>query len=702
MNKYETECLVAASRFERKVNFKARVKDCQWDDDIIIELPEPPRDLTKIANYGKPKSERKFPVYDRDEINRIDNLDPSDPEKLAFIEKEWRIRYGGFFFFNGDNLEWIPGHYYMTLQYWEIPLNDDMGATGPPRFTDMHRDIMLAIWDGKRDKNCGGICFLGCRRSGKSMLGTAEGYWDTTEVENAVFGIQSKTFSDSKMLLQMVVRPWQRLMKIWKPTDTQESTVTTKLRFSNKKERGEDIEYGEVLNSSIEAFPSVETAMDGLKTRYQFQDEFGKRVKTDAYKTQQITKVCNLIASKIVGFAFWATTVEEMESGGGEAAYNIWENSSPKKKNRHGRTPTTLRQLFFPAFYGMFEGEDPDTGEKFMDEWGYSNQEAAIRWLDSEEEHLTGTDLLDFRRKFPRTVDDCFRTNMGMNSFASHRIIEQRIHNSSLVRNPAQRGDLVWKNGVRWGEVVWYPNEHSGRWTIAIHPPEEHRNKWEQRGNQKFPARQYFKTGCDPVDHSGVATGSMPIATTILQNPVYGTDYPAMSWAAVYHYRPEDTSEFYEDMIKQNVYYSSFFMAEANKYGVLTYMKEKGYDGYCLQDPLETDLRKLAKGQKGFHNTSNGANNDKRNELMTMVQSHIYDCIGRLNDGTFGFCPFDELLDDWLRFNPAKWTPHDYTVSSMMTLLACRQNKSITQQEPIDLRKLYKRPTIFSRGRFRK
>jgi len=107
------ECKQAHDNFERVINFSKTIPNCIWDIDI--ELPEPPAKYKEIENYGKSKENRTFPYYDKSYVKQIDSLPNSNTEKKQFLDKEWERRRNGLWFYNGDKLEWITGHYYMTL-----------------------------------------------------------------------------------------------------------------------------------------------------------------------------------------------------------------------------------------------------------------------------------------------------------------------------------------------------------------------------------------------------------------------------------------------------------------------------------------------------------------------------------------------------------------------------------------------------------
>jgi hypothetical protein len=62
-----------------------------------------------------------------------------------------------------------------------------------------------------------------------------------------------------------------------------------------------------------------------------------------------------------------------------------------------------------------------------------------------------------------------------------------------------------------------------------------------------------------------------------------------------------------------------------------------------------------------------------RYQLVEYLASYIANHVG-VNEqtGEMGYMPFDNTLKDWLKFDIAKWTPFDLTVSSMLAPTAIR------------------------------
>lgn len=661
INKDELDCIDIYNNFSREIDI----------EEVTYIRPEPPEDPKSIINYGKSKEERKFPFENYQELLEKKHTDPDFAE---FIKREWDRRKNGLFFFNGDKLEYVTGDHYMFLQYWVVDNNtvDENGyailKSQQPDFRDMNRDMFYFFDHCKRDPNCYGMLFIGRRRTAKTEMALSCGYFDATSGERRKFYIQSKTNSDAEKCFGRLITSWKKLPYYWKPTDKGQSDVKDRLEFKRPKKtntKTKEKEYGKELNSEIAVGSSVETGLDGESATMILNDEIGKTEKrvADPKKRWYVNRKCLVRGSTIIGKAILTTTVEEVDSENVKELISLWEASNPRKRNKIGRTTSGLYRLFLPADYG-FTGIYPD-GTPMVDEWGYSNRELAKNYILADREGLTGRDLIDEKRKNPLTIDEALYVNNSESVFSIERLRSQFNYNEKeQTERNIRRGNLYWVNGMKWGTVAWADDE-SGRWQRYIEPHIEEQNKFTTLNLAKKPTQSFYVTGCDPVDHSGVrGRGSMAVAYTIAKpNPRtgVGTRTPAMR----YSYRHPDANMFYEDMIMQCLYYSSPFLAENQKYGVLNAFKDKGFDGFAMFDPLEKDVKKKMKN-KGFNTTSK----DNNEAMITMMQSYIMENVGYSEESqSYGDFPYNELVYDLQNFDPHDRTKNDDSMAFMVALV---------------------------------
>jgi hypothetical protein len=647
------------------------------DIEGIKYTTPPPPEIFGIYGYGKPYSKRAFPYVDP---KLVRELTPAHATKL--VTHEWPKRNKGFWFFNGDHLEYVTGTHYMFLQYWTVE-GDSAEADGEnfvkeprqPDWVDMQRDWHYAWESIDKDPDSFGLLFLGRRRTAKTEMAINAGYWHSTSRKSAKFFIQSKTDPDALKVMEKIVNSWQQMPYCWKPADTQETDVTKHIRFREPKKRTAKVaqskrRYKNVLRSEISVMPSGTVGIDGLYSSLTLNDEVfkTKMAVANVKKRYYVNKKAMASGSRIIGKAILTSTVEEMEKDGIEVGLSLWNQSKLETRNPNtNRTISGLYALFFPAYYGLV-GEYK--GIPLMDDRGYSNIELSKEYLLEERKGLEGSDLIEEKRKNPFDEFEAFYTDTSVEVFSQEALRSQDRYNinTNAYEKEARVGNFYWENGIKWSTVLWR-DDPKGRWIRGVDSPLNNRNKSMIRGHHRAPTGSDFFTSADPVDHGKVRHGKGSQATLMTfakSDPTQEIFHELV--ACVYSYRHPDPNLYYEDAIMQCVYYNSPFLAENQKHGIINAFEDKGYGGYCMFDPLELDPRKRNKN-KGIPTTGI----DHRNALIRFSKTHINTYIGYNADtDTYGFMPYKELLNQLLYFDASNWTPSDLVVSFMIGICAIR------------------------------
>lgn len=635
--------------------------------ELTIELADPPN-LKDISGHGLPQHKQKFtPVIFPKNFDLL-----QEKEQYEFQQREWEKRNEGFWFFNNGNIEYVTGLHYFYLTYWMIPIRLKTGKKilGLPSFIDSDRDYFY-FWDYcVSDPNCFGMAYFTNRREGKSYRGTCTMYESISKTPDVMGGIQSKNSTDGKKLFGKLIKSWQRLPHIWKPIDTGDKHPATSLRFHEpgiKDTKNVRKTYSKVLGSEINYGTAREEFYDGQDQFIHYNDEFGKCVDVDAVERWHFNKETLAEGSYITGKALFTTTVEEMEKKGGKHAQVIWNQSDPTKRISLNQTESGLYRLFKPSCYG-FRGEDE--GVSFVDEYGYSDIEAAKKYFEKKRKDRTGTSLSSEKRKYPLIPQDMFVIDNKVSPFDLDRINEQMDYNSSLPKSIIVRGNFIWEE--RDARVGWRPDKN-GKWLIAWFPKEK--NKFTLRNGHKAPVNFDIVSGVDPFDHSFTTDRRRSDAASHVYKK-YDPMQPLNSGFFVSQYlaRPPKSEMFYEDMIMQSFFYSCRLLAETNKIGVVNYFRMRGYYSYLMRRPQITHTPS-SKAQKEVGLPMNSE--EARDSLVNGIQSFIYDKVGYLEEtDSYGKMYFDDTLEDWARFDVNSWTPSDLTVSAGLTLLAAKPYKS--------------------------
>lgn len=670
------ECYRAWQHFELHYDVRDDVPDAVADR-LEFTRPEPPENPRYIDGYNLPRDKQKFIYYTKKEKQaweeRMDDSHIYHDKFLEFHEQEWLRRRDGYWFFNGGRLEYITGSHYMFLQYWMIPVEQNgRNITSNANFRDVHRTLFYALDVAKKDKRCYGLLYYSMRRSGKTEIGVADGFFDTTAHREQKMSIQSKTEKDGKGVFRKLVSGWKNVPSFFKPRDNKDSDPQNIMMFKETKSNSEvsDREYSDsFLNGFIRFDSSKESALDGEFFSYIINDEVGKAPKgLDINERWNINKECLALGTRIVGFGYVTSTIEDFEKFAAKEAETLWKRSDPINKVDPilDRTDSGLYRLFLPSYYGYI-GED-GSNESFMDEWGYSDIRRSHQYIDSMYKFKKGKDLLSFRRKYPITIDDSFALTDSGNNFSKERLFAQKAYNKLLTKAVVRRGNFEWDKGIKNTTVVFYPDAE-GRWEVSWMPPDNDRNKYETRMGTKWPTRDFGRMGVDPFDASYTRDeGSKGAAVTIVNNNTIGKG----AVVCTYLHRQNYAEDFFDDMVKQAVFYSTPVLIENNKTGLVEYFRMQKWNGFALKDPLEKDPKRRALPKRGIPTTSA----DKIQQMLDSTQAFIYDHIGKNEvTGEHGWCPHDALLDECIRFEPDNRTKYDLTMALLMATTAFRNQE---------------------------
>ena len=677
--KHQEECYEAYKFFESERDLEKDIENCVCD--LKISLPEKPKDLSSIENYGKPIDQRVFPKHELSYIQHIDELKEYDEEKILYLDEMYNRWQNGYWFYNGNRLEYVTGNHYMMLQYWFLRVTDESGREffDRPDFIDAQRDLFYVIREAKLNTDVGGVVFTTQRRWGKTICGAADGYFDTIINEAFNFAIQSKSEDDGKAILSKIVDSWKKLPRILRPVDSGYSTTSRAINFEEpqrKSTKGKH-EYRYAIESHIFPVSSKNTALDGKAINYLYNDEVGKVEKqiADVYKRWQVNKFTLMNGTTITGFGFVTTTVEDVDGSSVMTYKKLVDKSNWHRRNEAtNRTDTLLVRLFFPASYGM-KGSATHNGEKvdFINKWGYSHMNAAKSYVVSTRIGREGSDLEEEIRKMPLTLDECFLAKEGGNNFNVKKLTDQKSHNAAHAsKNPLVKGNFIYLENEK--KVIFRPNEN-GKWLVRWMPNEKDRNRMEYDGYSYTPTRNFARTGVDPFDHRGSTNGeSNGAAITIVHDPMV---FSKPTVVCVYNHRPKTPTELWKDILYQCIFYSSFALVENNKYGMLEHWDDIGYAKFALTHPFDFDYFQRTVN-RGMPTTDVMT----REAMMNYAQEFIEDYIGldyvtnKMND-----CWFDDLLEDLRRFTPMKWTDFDMSVAFMLAVTAFKRHERTEEKK---------------------
>jgi hypothetical protein len=648
--------------------------------NLVIALPKPPKEISNTDNkwvrFDQPKELEKLKsIFDWRKY-------PEEQKEqwYDYIDEEFKRREQGFWFMNNGKPTWITGTHYMYLQWSKI----DVGA---PDFREANR-LFYIFWEAcKADKRSYGICYLKNRRSGFSFMSSSETVNLATLASDSRFGILSKTGADAKKMFTDKVVPISiNYPFFFKPIqdgmDRPKSELAYRVpasKFTRKKiVVNEQLEKIQGLDTTIDWKNTGDNSYDGEKLALLVHDESGKWERPDnILNNWRVTKTCLRLGSRIVGKCMMGSTSNALEKGG-DNFKKLYNASDVTKRNRNGQTKSGLYSLFIPMEWN-YEG--------FIDEYGFpvfttpdadvvspDGELIDIGVIDNWQNEVDGlkgdSDALnEFYRQFPRTTEHAFRDETKGSIFNLVKIYEQIDYNEEMSRTlGVTTGNFQWVSGIKDTQVIFYPDP-KGRFKVSWVPPQQLQNRVVLKNGVKYPGNEHMGAfGCDSYDISGTVDGEGSKGALHGLTRFSMEDAPANSFFLEYLSRPPTAEIFFEDVLMALVFYGMPILAENNKPRLLYYLRRRGYRGFSMNRPdkIWNNLSVAEKEIGGIPNSSE----DIKQAHAAAIEMYIQDHVGIQSDGTMGTLYFNDLLNDWTRFDINRRTKHDATISSGLAIMA--------------------------------
>ena len=642
-----------------------------------------PKERSVYSNKEKKWKQFEYPK----ELSRLKNIfdwraypEENKAKWFDYIDEEFNRRDNGFWFNNNGTPTYITGTHYMYLQWSKI----DVGA---PDFREANR-LFYIFWEAcKADKRCYGMCYLKNRRSGFSFMSSAETVNQATISSDARFGILSKTGADAKKMFTDKVVPISiNYPFFFKPIqdgmDRPKSELAYRVpasKFTRKKittnEQQEDL-VG--LDTTIDWKNTGDNSYDGEKLQLLVHDESGKWERPDnILNNWRVTKTCLRLGSRIIGKCMMGSTSNSLDKGG-ENFKKLYNASDVNKRNRNGQTASGLYSLFIPMEwnyegfideYGIPVFDSPD--HDVFDPYGELIDVGVIDNWQNEADGLKGDQdaLNEFYRQFPRTTEHAFRDETKNSIFNLVKIYEQIDYNEEMSRTLGiTKGNFQWVNGVKDSKVIFYPDQ-KGRFKISWTPPVEIQNKIIIKNGIRYPGNEHIGAfGCDSYDISGTVDGQGSKGALHGLTRFSMEDAPANQFFLEYLARPQTAEIFFEDVLMALVFYGMPLLAENNKPRLLYYLRRRGYRGYSMNRP-DKIWNKLSVAEKEIGGMPNSSEDIKQAHAAA-IEMYIQNHVGLQQDGSIGSCYFNELLNDWAKFDINKRTKHDASISSGLAIMA--------------------------------
>lgn len=662
-------------------------------DKYDIPLPKKPA-LKYFQNYGLPNKNQKFyhEVTPKSLLRRKSKL---TEEESDWIYSQYHKRLNGeWWLINGQEV-------YMTGSYWWF-LNYHTCENGKkPKFKYIqclvynHKDMVV------RDPNTYGVFLIGPRRGGKTeiTLGMIEEYITITKSVHG--GMQSANDMAAQENFKRVTFSNKNQIWFMKPISsgsddpdkilefTFPSIVNTAKKVRELAENGaeEETPYTEEeLGSWLDFQASKPGAYDRTELNWWILNEAGKLENMSLLSCWNRVKAClHKNGGKLIdGTAYFETSIEEIDDNQLGEILILVKDSDHTVRNANGRTTSGLIVLFL----SYFECYDED-------EFGFPLKEEAELFLTNEIENLKKrkkyNEITNLLRQCPRTIEDALTPSGSQSAFKKEYLQEtlQRLDFPEKYGLPEKEwgvyGNLIWANGLVDGKVEFIPDEKGKFYTTQL-PKDGDDNRTMVLGGIKYPLNLHkYRVAVDPFDFDlkdivdknraslGGAVGGRLYddnedgAKVIDGAPIdrgweWHTKQPTITYLA----RPEDSKEFFEDMIMMCVLLGTQMFVENNKGAIKTWFKDRGYEQFIMPRPESTmsdTIRQQNPNQLGMP-----ANTDTIDQYFHAATSYIM---------TYCNCiKHRKLLLQLLELNKSNRTRFDLGVAFCLWLIACEKKYS--------------------------
>lgn len=651
-----------------------------------IRLPEKPSD-EKILNYNLPQKEQKWV---RQELPSIFNSVKYDKEKNLILTAEQeeyaaqeveRCKRGIWVYINGQAV-YFSKKYYFYLRWWVL----EDGTR--PEYRDCDRRYFLYLEHWENILWCLGIIRGKKRREGASSQATSNLIWECIFYENSNCGLISKTRDDSRdTFTDMVGFGYRQLPPFLKPKQLNKEDSVTEYIFEQKSENtGSANNETEIKRSKINYRAPVLNAYDRGRMSRLLLDEFGKLEK-DVPASQLFTIISKTLIKgvKRVGFVEMPSTVNKLTKGGSEFRL-IWDYADLAIKSP---TVNRLVRYFCPAHDG-YEGFIGEFGESIIGEPTPEQYQYLVnKWVKKDEDGNTISELTEEDIKLGskayiqkrriglvgEALEEEIRMNpenevelfMSANADCIFDVMKLNEQIEYLKANPVPKRKIRYYRDletqkVKWRDVQKHEEYFCWEWVGDLQLNGQD-NKYVFDGVMKRPARADIGViGVDGIssEQGGKKYGSKAAAWAYIKFDLKDPENTGLFTGHLYG-RPQEKDDLHEQVMLCAEYHGFIVYWEFVSDDYYTHFKKAGRLGYLAKFPLNAiapDKRKKENITLHYGYPTTDFAISKGHDAMITYVLYYYKKMYWI-----------ELCEDLKQYDQNKRTPHDRSVSAMITLV---------------------------------
>jgi len=548
--------------------------------------------------------------YDEDGYATTLNKADSDYIRYCYEREMEDRRKNGVFIRMGNTIEWITGDHWFTMMWCKTKRPDKKGDYFDYR--EYQRDFYYIINHANITPYISGADWSKAKKTGITNLMWCYYLNKSTMTKNINLGHMSidkdkaaKTFRDHFLYayngLPLALKP------DFKTKSEADGIIVFGKRYNSKASKRNTAD--DELNTTVMCVATAMNAFDVDVFTDIWYDENPKYKQNfgEIYRS-------NIGGTNIQDFAVgkqWLTSYTPEQSGPSfTEAKKIFQDSelSTITEFSEGKTKSGLICVHIPAH---------DSWATSFNKYGKCNRVEAKQKIKNILDALADrpNEFLKMKRQYANTKRDAWSVGDSSSVFDPIRLNELEIDLEELQRaeQTFEWGHLEWDNPI-WeigkkdkrpkgifGTVKWVPISEEQRKKGKEDKVRLYHKPFPQDVNQAIllgrdaynnllpPERFIFCGGIDPADWKDATNMDVVSNVTIDTMAVHNTSRNTAAQSIVtkkqyaeYMARPDNPNEWYEDIVKQILYFGQLTIIEANNGATATKLEEEGLGHYML------------------------------------------------------------------------------------------------------------------------